>query len=81
MDAIADFISNSAILPAVRPQRRSYGGTQIQPIAQKMAECRPNSAISSGPGWRESVAPPRDWVTDASSLPIRFWFRRCGSLR
>ena len=47
----------------------------------KVAELCANSAISSGPGWREPVAPPRDWVTDASSLPIRFWFRRCGSLR
>ena len=35
---MADFISNSAILPTIRPWRRAYGGAQLRPRVRKMAE-------------------------------------------
>ena len=33
MGILADFISNSAILPPTRPQRRARGGVQLRPRA------------------------------------------------
>ena len=47
---MAEIISNSAILPTIRPWRRAYGGAKLRPRVQKMAEFGMKSAIvKSGP--------------------------------
>ena len=46
---MAEFISNSAILPTIPPWRRAYGGAKLRPRVQKMAEFGINSAIATVP--------------------------------
>ena len=46
---MADFISNSAIAPRIRPQRRACGGVQLRPRARKMADFTANSATDNAP--------------------------------
>ena len=43
---MAEIISNSAILPPTRPQRRVGGGTRPWPGARKMADFPGKSAIN-----------------------------------
>ena len=51
---MAEFISNSAILPTIRPWRRAYSGAQLQPRVRKMAEFGINSARASGDFCKDS---------------------------
>ena len=41
---MADFVSNSAILTAIRPQLRAYAGDRTRPKVRKMADFTAKSA-------------------------------------